>query len=139
MEVDTMKATFNDFLMANPSCNGFSSNSDAECIFKILSKDENIISMVEAIEQGRPGLEPCVSEIENWYENTQLSDVSLNDEFTRKAIGRMVKTVLEPFGYEVSSRKAISKNVNSKFFKTASCYEKTGKARLKVVKKIVEV
>lgn len=134
-----MKATFNDFLIENPSCNGFSSSTDAECIFDILSKDENIIAMVEAVEQGRPGLEPCISELETWYEKTPLSDVSLNDEFARKAIGRMVKTILEPFGYEVSSRKSISKSINSQFFKTASCYKRTGKARLKVVKQIVEV
>ena len=133
-----MKATFNDFLVEHSSCNGFADNEDAERVFNILSEDENIFSMIDASEQGRPALEPCISKIEEWYDSESVQFIDLADDFTRKAVGRMTKTILAPFGYEVCGRKSISKQTGHRFFKTASCYAKTGTVRLKVIKQIVE-
>lgn len=134
-----MKATFEDFLIENSNCSGFTENVDAIEIFELLSEDEVIIDMIELSDQGRPALEACIKRVESWYSNQSNNLIDLNDDFTRKAIGRMIKTILLPFGYEVCSRKAISKQCGSNFFTSASCYKKTGIARLKVVKKIEEM
>ena len=133
-----MKATFSDFLTENSMCNGFANNQDAKKIFEILSEDESIFLMIDSAELGRPSLEPCIEKIEKWYDENQNCQIDFADEFTRKAVGRMVKTILDPFGYEVSGRKSLSKQTGLRFFKTASCYQKTGEVKLKVIRQIVE-
>ena len=48
----------------------------------------------------------------------------------------MVKTILEPFGYCVTKQKNFPKNVSTEIFSSASCYEMSGIAKLRVVKRI---
>lgn len=134
-----MKATFNDFLSENPNCSKFAGNTDALYIFDLLSKDESIINMVDASEAGKPALSACVKEIEEFFDNQQNPSVDLTDGFTRTAIGRMVKTILAPFGYEPTVQKDLPKAVRGKYFTSASCYEKTGTASMRIVRTIEEV
>ena len=139
-----MKATFHDFLAENPSCSGLTDNKDAQEVFEILSTDENIIKMLELSDQGQPALAACVEELEKWHDAKTANEFSFkakegNANFNKKAVGRMVKTILAPFGYEVSSRKAISQKYCSGCFSSASCYKKTAPARLMVKKVITPV
>ena len=41
-----MKATYIDFISANPNCSNYADNKDAQRIFDFLNKDENILKMV---------------------------------------------------------------------------------------------
>ena len=136
-----MKATFRDFLVENPSCSGLTDNTDAQEVFEILSTDENIIKMLELSDQNQPALAACVEE---WHDAKTVNAFPFkskdgNENFNKTAVGRMVKTVLAPFGYEVSSRKAISQKYCSGYFTSASCYKKTAPARLMVKKVITPV
>ncbi|MGN0466953.1 MAG: hypothetical protein ACI4F9_11490 [Lachnospiraceae bacterium] len=131
-----MKATFNNFLTENPNCSGFVDKSDAITIFNILSEDKNIIKMIDYSEQGHPALSACVATLEAWYDSQSMHDFSFEEDFNKMAVGRIIKTILAPFGYEVSSRKAISKKCGSKYFSSASCYRMTGTPKM-VVKKII--
>lgn len=133
-----MKATFNDFLTDNPNCSKYNGNADAITVFDILSKDENIIGMIDASEAGKPALSACVSEIEAWFDNQPSPSIDFNDGFTRTAVGRMVKSILEPFGYKVTVQKDLPKASKGKYFTSASCYEKSGIATMKVVRTIAE-
>lgn len=45
----------------------------------------------------------------------------------------MVKTILKPFGYESTNQKEISQIYRGKYFKSASCYKRLGKASLEVI------
>jgi len=134
-----MKATFNDFLAENPNCSKYNGNPDAITIFDMLSKDENIISMIDASEAGKPALSACVDEIEAFFDSQQNPTLDLTDGFTRTVVGRMIKTILAPFGYEVTVQKDLPKASKGKYFTSASCYTKSGTATMKVVRTIAEV
>ena len=132
-----MKATFNDFLEQNPNCSKFKDNADAVKVFEFLSQDEIIIKMAEACEIGKPALAGCVIDLEKFYANLKNPAIDFEDDFTRTAVGRMIRTILEPFGYRVTKKKDISRSAKCEYFKAASCYELCAPAKLKIVKHIV--
>ena len=125
-----MKATFEDFLKENSNCRGLENDINAKKIFDLLSEDGNIIKMVEVSELGYPALAPCVKQVEEHSDNMNMN---FNDPFPKTAVGKMVKTILKPFGYESTNQKEISQNYRGEYFKSASCYKKTGKAKLEVI------
>ena len=134
-----MKATYNDFIMANPNCSGFESNKEAQQIFEFLNRDENIIRMAEFADQGKPALAGCVYQLEAFYESMSGGGIDFGDGFTRTAVGRMVKTILAPFGYQVTKQKDFPKSRKAAYFTSASCYALTGKATMRIVKRVEAV
>ena len=131
-----MKANYNDFLKENPICSKFATNADAKKVFDFLNTDAIIIQMIESCEQGKPALSGCVNEVEAFYDAMGTAAISFKDDGTRQAVGRMIKTILDPFGYRVTKKKDISKEKKAKYFKAAACYEKLGEATMQVVKHI---
>lgn len=135
-----MKATFNDFIQKAHNYKKFDGNVDAIYIFEnILSKDENIIAMIDVSEVGKPALCACISEIENFYISKSTPIFDLKDNFTKQALGTMVRIILEPFGYQTKSQKYIPKSYNSQFITSAMTYTKTGIATMKVIRRIEEI
>ena len=134
-----MKATYIDFISANPNCSNYADNKDAQRIFDFLNKNENIIKMVEFADQGKPALAGCVFELENYFDDMNSKTIDFNDGFTRTVIGRMIKTILEPFGYLVTKQKDFTKNRKGKYFTSASCYALTGPASMHIVKRVEEL
>ena len=134
-----MKATFLEFIKQNPNCSKYEQIAAARTIFDFLSTDENIIKMVDSVENKKSGLAGCVQELEKYVDNLNTKDIDLTDGFTRTAIGRMVKTVLAPFGYLPTVQKDFPKSFQLKYFSSASCYEKTGDANMRIVKHIEEI
>ncbi len=134
-----MKATFQDFIEQNANCKKFDGNAEAVYIFdNILSRDENIIAMVEATEAGKPALAVCVREVEEYYRSHAAPTFDLTDSFTKQALGRMVKTAIEPFGYQTYKQKDMPKSVSAEFVTSAMTYKFSGNATMKIVKKIEE-
>lgn len=133
-----MKCLFQDFINSNPNCSGLASSSTAKALFDFLSQDIITIKMIEYAEIGKPALAGCVSEFEAFYDSISNPDMSLNDDFNKQAVGRMIKTILEPFGYLPTNQKAFSKSSGTKYFRSAKCYSLTGPAYLAVVKQIIE-
>lgn len=134
-----MKATFNDFIAENPNCSKFDGNPDAIAIFDLLSKDDSIIAMIDISEAGKPALTARAIEVEAYYDNLSNPAIDLKDGFTRTVVGRMIKTILNPFGYEVTVQKNLPKASKGEYFTSASCYAKTGTATMKVIRIIAEV
>lgn len=134
-----MKATYNDFIVSNPNCSKFSSNKDAIAIFDFLNQDDNIIKMIDYCEMGKPALAACVSELEAFVDQLSNATVLLTDGFTRTVIGRMIKSILDPFGYRPTVQKSFPKNCNVKYFSSASCYDLTGVATMKIEKFVTEI
>ena len=134
-----MKATYIDFISANSNCSNYADNKDAQRIFDFLNKDENIIKMVEFADQGKPALAGCVFELEAFFDAMNSKEIDFNDGFTRTVIGRMIKTILEPFGYLVTKQKDFTKNRKGKYFTSASCYDLTGPASMHIVKRVEEL
>ena len=134
-----MKATYIDFISANPNCSNFEDNKDAQKVFDFLNQDENIIKMVEFADQGKPALAGCVFELEAFFDSMNSTTLDFNDGFTRTVIGRMIKAILEPFGYLVTKQKDFTKNRKGKYFTSASCYSLTGPASMQIVKRVEEI
>ena len=134
-----MKATYIDFISANPNCSNFEDNKDAQKVFDFLNQDENIIKMVEFADQGKPALAGCVFELEAFFDSMNSTILDFNDGFTRTVIGRMIKAILEPFGYLVTKQKDFTKNRKGKYFTSASCYSLTGPASMQIVKRVEEI
>ena len=134
-----MKATFEKFIEENPNCSGYVDNVDAQKIFDFLNQDDMIIKMIEFAEQDKPALAGCVLELEQFYDTINNPMIDFNSEFPRTAVGRMVKTILTPFGYCVTKRKDFTKNRKGKYFTSAACYALTGQATMHIVKRVEEI
>lgn len=133
-----MKATYSDFLAENPNCSKYKNNIEAIEIFNILSKDDSIIKMVDASQAGRPALSACVQDVEAYFDGLKNPTFDLTTDFPRTVVGRMVKTILAPFGFVSVRQKDMPKTVNAKLFKSASIYEYRTTPRMKIERKVVE-
>ncbi|MGB4658958.1 MAG: hypothetical protein WBI07_07255 [Mobilitalea sp.] len=136
-----MKATFNDFITQNPNCSKFDGNADAMLIFEFLSRDNSIILMIEASDAGKPALTPWVKHLEHLLLDIKYPTISFDDNFTKQAVGLMIKCILEPFGYVVWKQKDLPKSSDSAKFQSASVYryDPIKNATMQVVKHIEEI
>lgn len=126
-----MIKTFYTFIEENPICKKFENSKEMCEIYGILSKHENVIKMVEFAEAGKPAICPCLDELEEYSEKNNFV---LDDE-VKKTVGRMIRTILVQFGYTPTSPKKIPQHYETSFV-TASCYQKTEKGELEIVKTI---
>jgi len=136
------KATYNDFLTQNPNCKKFADDEDMIYTFNMLSQDIFLVQLLEASDFGKPAIAPIVTNIEHVFMDFSREHANtLDDTFTKQAVGLMVKTILEPFGYVVWKQKDLPKNSRAEKFQTASVYRRDilKKATLRVNKTIEEV
>ena len=135
------KATFNDFIAQNPNCGKFKDSEEAKRIFNFLSRDLGIILMLEASDAGKPALTPWAKHIERLFYDIENPSISFDDNFTKQAVGLMVKTILAPFGYTVWKQKDLPKSAESTKFQSASVYRRNiaVTATMRIVKYIEEV
>ena len=99
-------------------------------------------ALIDASEAGRPALTPVVENIEHFFMDiTKEYTHTLDDNFTKQAVGLMVKTILEPFGYAVWKQKDLPKKSGAKKFQSASAYRFNPLAprTMRVVKRIEEI
>jgi hypothetical protein len=95
--------------------------------------------MAEYADQGKPALAGCILELETFFDAMTNPTIDFKDGFTRTAVGRMVKAILEPFGYCVTKQKDFTKSRRGQYFTSASCYALTGPASMKIIKTVVEI
>jgi len=134
-----MKATFKDFLDNSPTYRNICHTPEAKHIFEnILSKDSNIIAMIDASNDNKAALSGCIREVEEYHSNHPTTSFDIRERRFRQALGTMVKVILEPFGYQKQSEKRLPKRKGG-IIVTASTYALTGTASLKVVRKIEPV
>jgi len=136
------KATYDDFLVQNPNCKKFTSDEDMIYTFYMLSQDIFLVQLLEASDFGKPAISPIVTNIEHVFSDPNKKHANtLDDNFTKQAVGLMVKTILEPFGYTVWKQKDLPKNSRAEKFQTASVYRRDiiKTATMRVRKTIEEV
>jgi hypothetical protein len=136
------KAAYSDFLTQNPNCKKFTDDEDMIYAFNMLSGDIFLIQLLEASDFGKPAIAPIVTDIEHVFMDLGKKHANtLDDNFTKQAVGLMVKTILEPFGYSVWKQKDLPKNSRAEKLQTASVYHRdmTKTATLRVKKTIEEV
>ena len=134
-----MKATFSDFLDDAPRYKNICDNAEAKYIFdNILSTDDNIIAMIDAIQANKPALAGCIAEVEEYHRLRSVPTFDIQERNYRQALGTMVKIILTPFGYQKHSEKRLPKRPQG-IIVSASTYALTGNPTLKVIRRIEAV
>jgi hypothetical protein len=136
------KATFDDFIKQNPNCKKFTDDEDMIYTFNMLSQDVILVQLLEASDFGKPAISPVVENIEHVFSNLGKQHANtLDDNFTKQAVGLMVKAIFEPFGYSVWKQKDLPKSSRATKFQSASVYRRdmTKTATMRVAKNIEEV
>ena len=137
-----MKATFADYIKQNPNCKKFEDDDDMRNIFNFLSQDFVIVQMIDMSEAGKPALAPVAANVEHFFIDPSKEHTnSLDENFTKQAIGLMVKTILAPFGYTVWKQKDLPKSFHSEKFQSASVYRFgiTTPRTMRIVKQVEEI
>jgi len=137
-----MLATFNDFIAQNPNCKKFAADEDMIYAFNFLSADYVLVQLLEASDAGRPAITPIVTNIEHIFADSSKEHTNtLDDNFTKQAVGLMIKTILAPFGYTVWKQKDLPKSSRAEKFTSASVYRFSivSPRSMRVVKRIEEI
>lgn len=137
-----MSARFKDFIRQNPNCKKFENDDDMQNIFEFLSREYVLVQLIDASEAGKPAISPVVENVEHFFMDLSKEHTnSLDDNFTKQAVGLMVKTILEPFGYVVWKQKDLPKKSGAIKFKSASAYrfDHFAPRTMRVVKRIEEI
>lgn len=137
-----MLATFNDFIKQNPNCKKFEDDDDMQDVFAFLSQDFIIVQMIDASEAEKPALSPVAVNVEHFFADLgKTHGNTLDDNFTKQAVGLMVKTILEPFGYVVWKQKDLPRSAAATKFRSASTYhfDATAPRTMKIVKRVMEI
>jgi hypothetical protein len=135
-------ATYEDFIKKNPNCKKFENDKVMQDIFHFLSRDYVLTQLIDMSEAGKPALAPVVENVEHFFMDiTKTYTHTLDDNFTKQAVGLMVKTILEPFGYSVWKQKDLPKSSRATKFQSASVYryDHSKKRTMRMVKRIEEV
>ena len=135
-------AVYDDFIKQNPNCKKFENDEVMQNIFYFLSQDFVLTQLIDMSEVGKPALAPVVENVEHFFMDiTKTYTHTLDDNFTKQAVGLMVKTILEPFGYVVWKQKDLPKSSRATKFQSASVYRRdlTKTATMRMVKRIEEV
>lgn len=135
-------ATYEDFISQNPNCIKFKNDEIMQDIFYFLSVDYVLTQLIDMSNVGKPAISPIAENIEHFFMDFRKTYThTLDDQFTKQAIGLMVKTILEPFGYVPWKQKDLPKNSRSTKFQSASVYRRDicKKATMRMVKRIEEV
>ena len=135
-------AVYDDFIKQNPNCKKFENDEVMQNIFYFLSQDFVLTQLIDMSEVGKPALAPVVENVEHFFMDiTKTYTHTLDDNFTKQAVGLMVKTILEPFGYVVWKQKDLPKSSRAAKFQSASVYRRDliKTATMRMVKRIEEV
>lgn len=106
------------------------SNRVVKELYNFMSQPEMIEKMLIANDDyGKPALAGIVDEVESRFYDEEL--FNLNDNFLRQLVGSMVREIIADFGYKVGKQKTLT---GTKYFKSATHYQKMDEATLKLVK-----
>jgi hypothetical protein len=137
-----MLATYKDFLTKNKNCSKFENDRDMIDVFDYLSQNDIIIKMIEAADGLKPSMSPIAADIENIFtDESKQHENSLEDNFTKQAVGLIIKTILEPFGYIPWKQKDLPKAAGAEKFQSASVYrfDENAPRTMRIVKMIEEI
>lgn len=144
-----MLNTFSDFLNEPHRYKNICNNLEMEHIFvKILSRENNVIKMVNAIHHNITPIAICVAEIEAYVDSIPNSSITFDRNVDavkadncRQAVGAMIAFILKPFGFEKikGGNRPIPAEYKGKHFFSGARYSKTGSATLTIEQKIVPI
>lgn len=144
-----MLNSFSGFLSGSHRYKNICDNMEMEHIFtNILSREENIIKMVNAIEHDITPVSVCTKEIEEYLSLIPNPSITLDRnidtakaDIFRQAIGAMIAYILQPFGYEKipGGNRPIPSAYKGKHLYSGARYAKTGHATLQIKQKIVPI
>ncbi|MGE5543639.1 MAG: hypothetical protein ACM3UW_01570 [Bacillota bacterium] len=111
--------TFEQFLEKYPRYKNIADNPSGRRIYAFLSQPETILNMITANNMGKPALAGCIEVLERDYACLPSFDFTISGT-VKQAIGAMVATIIEPFGYFPTGRQ--KRMGASMYFSTAQFY-----------------
>ncbi|WP_373486097.1 hypothetical protein [Acetobacterium malicum] len=144
-----MLNSFQDFLSQPLRYKNICNNTEMEHVYdNILSRSDNIIKMINAINNDIAPVSICAKEVEAYISTLTNSTITLDrnvdtakaDNY-RQAVGAMIAFILKPFGYEkIKGRnRPIPALYKGAFFSSGATYALTGPATMKLVQKLVSI
>jgi len=106
---------------------------------EIIWTDSNRIKMSKFSDAGKPALAACAVAIEELCLSCANPDIDLDDDTTRRTIGRMVSSALAPLGYVTDKKSRLPFSLGLKKFKNAATFKKSGEATQRIEEKIVDI
>lgn len=110
--------TFEQFLEKYPRYKNIADNPSGRRIYAFLSLPETILNMITANNMGKPALAGSIEVLERDYAFLPSFDFTISGT-VKQAIGAMVATIIEPFGYLPSRQKRLGA---STYFSSAQFY-----------------
>lgn len=124
---------FNDFVRVSAVNKNLLTNLDAIKTFDFLKSAEVIVNEIVFSKQNLPVVSGIAKDLERLSEHTAFP---MSDETNRKVVGKMIKYILNFYGYSPKdvprSEKRIRNFSEARYFKTSQIYHKTHDAKLKV-------
>ena len=104
-------------------------------VFDFLAFPETISKMINFSDLRLPALSGIVSTIEENFSSSK--DFPLSNDTNRQVVGKMIRFILDFFGYSpirnvTSSEKRLRNFSNANLFKTSAIYEKSHEPKLKL-------
>jgi hypothetical protein len=133
---------FRTFVLGESVSQSLLENQDAAKVFNFLAKPQTINNMIVFSDLRLPVLSGIVESLENKFENA--TDFTLKNDHNRQVVGKMIKFILDFYGYFPikninSSEKRLRNFSNAKLFKTSAVYQKINKeAKIELVIKIIQ-
>lgn len=129
-----MSMSYDRFFQWYPKYTKYYDNAVVKALYEFLSQPESIEKMLIANDTyGKPALVGALDEVENRFHDPV--NFNLTDNVIKQLVGSMVKEIIADFGYDNPNRdqKPIS---NTLYIKSATYYQKIGKATKRLVKKV---
>jgi hypothetical protein len=80
-----------------------------------------------------------VNELTAYYNSLSNPTIDFNENYPRTVVGKMAKTILKPFCYRPTIQRNLPRECGEvEYFTSASCYELSAPATMRVVKRIEE-
>lgn len=80
-----------------------------------------------------------MNELTAYYNSLSNPTIDFNENYPRTVVGKMAKTILKPFGYRPTIQRNLPRECGEvEYFTSASCYELSAPATMRVVKRIEE-
>ena len=132
--------SFDDFISSFSTNSCVKNSNTAKAVYSnIICNSEVRIAMAEYSDANKPAILACGKMIEDYCSNDPSCDMDLNDDTTKRTIGRMIAASLEPLGYTKKRFTPFTKSHNCTKFTSGSVFHKTETGTQKIVKTIVDL
>ena len=131
-----MMIDFKSFVLEQAINHDLLENQDAQSLFNYLSLPKTVANIIVFTDLGLPALSGIASTLEKNFGTSE--EFPLSNDTNRQIVGKMIRFILEFYGYSPisnasSSDKQLRDFSNATLFKSSAIYEKSHAPKLELV------